>query len=160
MQRSQQTTELPDSFEPLLRAAVDVSDVPPEALPAVGTLAEGAELASGRFRIVRLISRGGMGAVYEAEDHAAGARVALKVLTHFEPRAIKRFKDEFRVLADTIHPHLVRLHDLFVEAGTWSSPWTSSRAGHSRHTSRNSVPPAALRVSTRSAVYCPSSQTA
>jgi hypothetical protein len=117
--RKPQTTELPDSFDPLLRAAVDVSDVPPGWLPAAGALAEGAVLGSGRFRIARPIGHGGMGAVYEAEDHDSGARVALKVLNRLEPKAVKRFKDEFRTLADTIHPHLVRLHDLFVEEGTW-----------------------------------------
>jgi serine/threonine protein kinase len=119
LQRKPENTELPDSFDRLLRAAVDVTDVPPGPLPGAGTFAEGAVLGSGRFRVSRLIGCGGMGAVYEAEDRDAGARVALKVLGRLEPKAVKRFKDEFRILADTIHPHLVRLHDLFMEEGTW-----------------------------------------
>ena len=119
MKRNPLTTELPDSFDSLLRAAVDISDVPLTDSLALKPLSEGATLGSRRFRICRLIGQGGMGAVYEAEDRDTSARVALKVLNRVEPKRIKRFKDEFRLLADTIHPHLVRLHDLFMEDGVW-----------------------------------------
>jgi hypothetical protein len=39
------------------------------------------DLIAGRFKIVRLIGQGGMGAVYEAEDQELGGRVALKRCT-------------------------------------------------------------------------------
>jgi eukaryotic-like serine/threonine-protein kinase len=112
------TVEQTDSFDALLRAATDISDAP-QSDPTVQTLAEGAILGNGRFSIRRLIGRGGMGAVYEAEDRELVTRVALKVLNSVEPQAISRFKDEFRALADTVHPHLVRLRDLFMERGVW-----------------------------------------
>ena len=111
--------QVPDSFDSLLRAAVDVSDVPLSDPLTLKVLSEGATLGGGRFEISRMIGRGGMGAVYEAEDRDTRARVALKVLNRVEPNAIKRFKDEFRILADTIHPHLVRLRDLLMEGGVW-----------------------------------------
>src|SRR4051812_3079672 len=36
----------------------------------------------GAYRVLRLLGRGGMGAVYEAEQHDNGRRIALKVLGH------------------------------------------------------------------------------
>jgi eukaryotic-like serine/threonine-protein kinase len=119
VKRDPLTSEFPDSFDSLLRAAADVSDVPLSAPLMLKPLCPGASLADGRFRICRLIGQGGMGAVYEVEDCDTRARVALKVLNRVEPRAIKRFKDEFRILADTLHPRLVRLRDLFMENGIW-----------------------------------------
>ncbi len=113
------TTEQPDSFDALLRAAVDISDVPDSDPAEIRLLPEGATLGNGRFSILRLIGRGGMGAVYEADDKDLGTKVALKVLNRVEPQAILRFKDEFRILADTVHPHLVRLRDLFMDRGIW-----------------------------------------
>jgi len=119
VKRDALTSELPDSFDALLRAAADVSDVPLSDPLMLESLAQDATLGSGRFRICRLIGQGGMGAVYEAEDRDSRTRVALKVLNRVEPKRIKRFKDEFRILANTVHPRLVRLRDLFMEDGVW-----------------------------------------
>jgi eukaryotic-like serine/threonine-protein kinase len=113
------TTQEPDAFDSLLRAAVDVSDAPVTNALLLKPLSQDATLGGDRFRICRLIGEGGMGAVYEAEDRHSGARVALKVLNRVEPKRIRRFKDEFRSLADTLHPRLVRLRDLFMEDGVW-----------------------------------------
>jgi TolB-like protein/Flp pilus assembly protein TadD len=69
----------------------------------------------GKYRIVREIGRGGMGAVYLAEpDEDAGAsRVAIKVIkrgmdTDF---VLKRFRHEQRILAALDHPYIARLLD-------------------------------------------------
>jgi hypothetical protein len=60
-----------------------------------------------------------MGLVHEAEDRVRGRRVALKSLSRLDPAGIARLKNEFRALADVVHPNLVRLHDLHADDGLW-----------------------------------------
>lgn len=66
----------------------------------------------GGYRVLRLLGRGGMGAVYEAEDSASGRRVALKVLGHSLDSADtrKRFLREGRLAASINHPNSVYVY--------------------------------------------------
>src|SRR6185295_2817527 len=66
----------------------------------------------GSYRIIRPLGKGGMGAVYEAEEIESGRRVALKVLTHSldSPEARKRFLREGRLAASVNHPHSVYVY--------------------------------------------------
>jgi uncharacterized RDD family membrane protein YckC len=66
----------------------------------------------GEYRILRLLGRGGMGAVYEAEDLSSGRRVALKVLGHSldSPDTRKRFLREGRLAASINHPNTVYVY--------------------------------------------------
>jgi len=68
---------------------------------------------SGRFKIRRLIGRGGMSSVYLAWDHALERKVAIKVLapefeTEVEDR--ERFRREARIAADLFHPNIVPVY--------------------------------------------------
>jgi len=68
----------------------------------------------GPYRVVRMISRGGMGVVYEAEDPTAARRVALKVLPTLglpDPRHEERFRREIELAARLNHPHIVPILD-------------------------------------------------
>jgi serine/threonine protein kinase len=69
----------------------------------------------GRYRIVRLLGRGGMGAVYEAIDQRLGITVALKETLSAEESMRKQFEREARLLAGMHHPALPRVSDHFVE---------------------------------------------
>src|SRR6266446_6966571 len=68
-----------------------------------------------RYRIVRQLGRGGMGAVYEAEDQRLGITVALKETLSSEASIRKQFEHEARLLASMQHPALPRVSDHFVE---------------------------------------------
>lgn len=68
-----------------------------------------------RYRIVRQLGRGGMGAVYEAVDQRLGITVALKETLSSESSMRKQFELEARLLAGMQHPALPRVSDHFVE---------------------------------------------
>ncbi len=68
-----------------------------------------------RYRIVRLLGRGGMGAVYEAHDDRLDIIVALKETLSSEESMRKQFEREARMLAGMQHPALPRVSDHFVE---------------------------------------------
>ena len=72
-----------------------------------------------RFEILRWLGVGGMGVVYEVLDHERNERVALKTLRWADAGAIYRFKREFRILADVVHPNLVSLYELVVGDAEW-----------------------------------------
>lgn len=81
-----------------------------------GTFAVPTGLAQfGPYRVVRLLGRGGMGAVYLAErvDGEYSQQVALKVLSaHLAGEEFaSRFRTERQLLAQMNHPNIVRLLD-------------------------------------------------
>jgi predicted Ser/Thr protein kinase len=68
----------------------------------------------GRWTLLRLIGKGGMGRVYEARDGSKDRRVALKVLSEdlaSDAHFVKRFHREARLLSSLSHPHIVNVID-------------------------------------------------
>ena len=72
-----------------------------------------------RFEILARLGAGGMGVVFEALDRERKARIALKLLPRIEASSLYLFKQEFRALADVVHPNLVALHELIEYQGDW-----------------------------------------
>ena len=72
-------------------------------------------ILQGRYRIVRQLGQGGMGAVYEAIDQRLDTTVALKETLFSEERLRKQFEREARLLARLHHPALPRVSDHFSE---------------------------------------------
>jgi serine/threonine protein kinase len=68
-----------------------------------------------RYRIVRQLGKGGMGAVYEAVDQRLDAIVALKETFSVDDRLRQQFEQEARLLAQLYHPALPRVSDYFTE---------------------------------------------
>jgi Tol biopolymer transport system component len=69
----------------------------------------------GRYRLVRLLGRGGMGEVWEGRDERLERQVAVKVLPlalAADPAAEKRFRREAVALARLLHPNIVTLFDV------------------------------------------------
>ena len=75
-------------------------------------------MLAGRYRIVGLVGRGGMGEVYRAEDLKLGQTVALKFLPKniTRPDRLARFHQEVRLARQVSHPNVCRVHDI-AEAG-------------------------------------------
>jgi serine/threonine protein kinase len=68
-----------------------------------------------RYRIIRQLGQGGMGAVYEAVDERLDTTVALKETLFADERLRKQFEREARLLARLHHPALPRVSDHFSE---------------------------------------------
>ena len=92
---------------------------PADRLPSSDAL-DGAQfipgtMLAGRYRIVGLLGRGGMGEVYRAEDLKLGQAVALKFLPkevmHRADR-LARFHQEVRLARQVSHPNVCRVHDI------------------------------------------------
>ena len=72
-------------------------------------------LLGGRYRIIGLLGRGGMGEVYRATDLTLGQSVALKFLpaeAAGNSRLLERFAGEVRVARQVSHPNVCRVYDL------------------------------------------------
>jgi eukaryotic-like serine/threonine-protein kinase len=92
--------------------AASAADAPDDDLPR---LAQGEQLA-GRFTVLRFIARGGMGAVYEANDVILRTRVALKVLQGrivADAAAMERFRREVLLARRVSHPNVCRVYELY-----------------------------------------------
>jgi eukaryotic-like serine/threonine-protein kinase len=89
----------------------------PPATNPLGTYPPAApgERRIGKYLVKGELGRGGMGAVYLAEQPGLGREVAIKELIlspAADPTALMRFLQEAQVMARTSHPNLVQVHDL------------------------------------------------
>ena len=72
-------------------------------------------LIAGRYRIIALLGKGGMGEVYRADDLTLGQPVALKFLPDEAARdeaLLERFKNEVRIARRVSHPNVCRVYDV------------------------------------------------
>jgi serine/threonine protein kinase/tetratricopeptide (TPR) repeat protein len=77
----------------------------------------GPRLLGGKYRLERLIARGGMGAIYQAVQEGLARLTAIKVLNpEFvnNPLALERFRREALAIAGLRHPNIVTIYDFGV----------------------------------------------
>jgi len=82
--------------------------------PAAAQLLPGQTVA-GRYTVLALVGRGGMGCIYKVRDNTLGEEVALKtLLPQFvrDKMVVERFFNEARIARRMAHPNIVRVHDI------------------------------------------------
>ena len=74
----------------------------------------------GCYNVVRLLGKGGMSEVYEAENPRLGTRHAIKLFTYEkdDPEVRRRFETEGRLLAKLNHPRIVKVTDFGTDEAT------------------------------------------
>jgi serine/threonine-protein kinase len=82
------------------------------------------QVIHGRYRVISLLSRGGMGTIYEAMDLTLNVRCALKEMVPYPgtlgtvlPQLREQFRQEAQLLAELRHPNMPRVTDHFEEDG-------------------------------------------
>jgi serine/threonine protein kinase len=69
----------------------------------------------GRYQILSLLGRGGMGEVYLAEDPRLGRKLALKLLPQeftLDRERVQRFKQEARAASGLNHPNIITIFEI------------------------------------------------
>src|SRR6516225_5843587 len=73
------------------------------------------QVLAGRYRVIGLLGRGGMGDVYRADDFELSQPVALKFLGSAladRPDMLERFRGEVRNARQVSHPNICRVYDI------------------------------------------------
>src|SRR5262249_15833255 len=108
---------------PTLLVLEGVGQAPTQASPAAPLPTDSTAAlprSFGEYRLLRVIGRGGMGVVYEAEQSLLGRRVAVKILPPAaldRPGARECFEREARAAAQLHHTHLVPVFAVGVADG-------------------------------------------
>src|SRR6266704_2803403 len=95
--------------------AATMRPIPTLPKPGVTPPPSMAERHIGKYVVKRELGRGGMGAVYLAEQTGLGREVAIKELVPSaaaDPIALKRFLQDAQVMARTSHPNLLEVYDM------------------------------------------------
>ncbi len=110
-----------DRFDAPAHVALGFAANTPADLPTVSLIGE----RVGPYRVVRMVGRGGMGAVYEAarDDAQYQQRVAIKTLWRGADSEVllHRFRSERQILAALQHPNIAQLIDGGATAS--GTPW-------------------------------------
>lgn len=115
-------TPIPESSRYCLSCGADVSGgAAPPSTSNVDLLRERLQRAiEGKYRIERLLGKGGMGAVFLAHDLTLEREVAIKVLppdVAQDDQVVRRFQQEAKTAAKLDHPNIIPIYRVESEAG-------------------------------------------
>src|SRR5664279_4635742 len=89
-----------------------------EASEATDSFIRPGLVVNGRYRVDRLLARGGMGGIYRVDDQLfPGRPTALKIFLHPLRNTVELFRAEFRTMASLRHPNAARVYDFEQVAG-------------------------------------------
>ncbi|HTU45282.1 MAG TPA: serine/threonine-protein kinase [Bryobacteraceae bacterium] len=121
------TTRLPNAADPSPQSSAAAAVLAPPSPPAPSSISSSlttgfndcrffpGTLIVGRYRVIELLGRGGMGEVYRAADLALEQTVALKFLpcdASRDKRLLQLFHNEARVARQVTHPNVCRVYDI------------------------------------------------
>jgi serine/threonine protein kinase len=115
-QTTQQTTETSTITQVSKNSGGRFQGVPAQAA-APRVLCKGPAVVTnelgtvGKYKLLRVVGRGGCGVVYEAHVESTGEKVAVKVIPKGSPARQRRILREAKALAELRHPAIVQLHD-------------------------------------------------
>ncbi len=113
---SDETIAIPaaEASRPPSKTSTTVSRLTTTSVPDEGRFPPGT-LVAGRYRVIALLGRGGMGEVYRATDLTLGLSVALKFLPEEaagNERLLERFHNEVRTARQVSHANVCRVYDI------------------------------------------------
>jgi hypothetical protein len=96
----------------------------------VGSSVQPGTTVAGRFLVEGTAGTGGMGTVFRARDQQTGQPVALKILDLLDTRGAHRFAREAALLAELVHPGIVRYvcHGTTLGAGYLAMEWVEGES--------------------------------
>src|SRR5262249_50060510 len=118
----------PKAIAPLAAVVSQTAD-PYDPIRVGSSVQPGATIA-GRFLVESTAGTGGMGTVLRARDQETGQPVALKILDPLDPRGAHRFAREAALLAELVHPGIVRYvcHGQTFGAGYLAMEWVEGES--------------------------------
>ena len=111
----------PSGLAPAMAATVTLGERPrsddlvldvAEARIAAKLFGTTTDVTVGRYRLLDVVGRGGMGVVWGAWDPELERKVAIKLVDPLRTDARDRLLDEARALAKVSHPHIVPVYDV------------------------------------------------
>lgn len=111
----------PEGSPALARNQLPERPVPEAPEPGLSARFSPGTLLAGRYRLVDMLGRGGMGEVYRAQDLKLGGTVALKFLpqtVEHNDLKLEALLSEARLARTVSHPNICRVHDVGVHVDT------------------------------------------
>jgi serine/threonine-protein kinase len=114
-------TPIPENSRFCLSCGADVSAGDAASTSSVDVVRERLQRAiEGKYRMDRLLGKGGMGAVFLAHDLALDREVAIKVLppdVAQDEQVVRRFQQEAKTAAKLDHPNIIPIYRVESEGG-------------------------------------------